>query len=229
MVASIQLADVGARHVPGVLRASPEPRDVPGLIYADTTITAPLGGGLLPRPRPGRVGLVAFWDDAAALDRFLATSPVAARFADGLLVRLAPVRASGGWSAIGTLVESEIPVEDHEPVAVLTYGRLRARRAGAFLRTSAKAEQQVVEHPALALGTGLARPPQIVSTFSIWKSAAGMRDYAYSGSGHVGALRAVAQNDFHHESMFVRFRPYGVVGDWDGAALPDSLRTPALS
>ena len=43
MIVSVHLADLGPRAVPGVLRGKPEPAAIPGLRYAETTITAPLG------------------------------------------------------------------------------------------------------------------------------------------------------------------------------------------
>uniref|UniRef100_UPI00286C808A hypothetical protein n=1 Tax=Phenylobacterium sp. TaxID=1871053 RepID=UPI00286C808A len=42
-------------------------------------------------------GLVAFWDDEAALDAFLATAPLAQRLAGGSMVRLTPLRVSGAF------------------------------------------------------------------------------------------------------------------------------------
>lgn len=42
-----------------------------------------------------------------------------------------------------------------------------------------------------------------------------MSDYARGGAGHTAALRQTAERDFHHESIFIRFRPYATQGDWD--------------
>ena len=67
MIASVHIADVGARKGAEVLLRPPQPRRVPGLTYAETTTTAPLGEPLLPPRRLGRVGMIAAWDDDAAL------------------------------------------------------------------------------------------------------------------------------------------------------------------
>lgn len=176
----------------------------------------------MPRPDPGRLALFAVWHDDAALERFLAEDPLAQLIARGRYVRLVPLRVSGAWSGLPELVAGEHVVGDDEPVAVLTYGRLKPHRAPAFLRTSARAEADVVADPALVFGTGLARPPRLVSTFSLWRSAGAMRDFAYRGAGHTGALHAVAQRDFHSESTFLRFRPYAASGAWEG--LPAAMR-----
>lgn len=218
MILSMHLAKVGPPAALRLLRRAPRPADVPGLRYAETMAGAPLGAGLLPRPHPGRVGLLAAWDDDEALERFLAGHPVAERLAGGWHVRLEPLHAFGGWSALPDFPAAERPVDPEEPVAVLTLGRLRLRRAVPFLRASAAAEGQAVADPAVLASTGLARPPRLVATFSLWRTAAAMRAYATgrSGGGHIAASRAHHARPFHHESMFARFRPYAAQGEWDG-------------
>jgi hypothetical protein len=115
------------------------------------------------------------------------------------------------------LPTGERPVDDEEPVAVLTLGRPRLRRLLPFLRTSAPAEKEAAGNPEVLAVTGLAHPPRLVSTFSIWRSAAAMREYAFDKAGtHQAAVRADRKLRFHHESAFIRFRPYGSQGSWDG-------------
>lgn len=228
MIVSVHLADVGRYAALGVLRRRPDPAEVPGLRYAEIAIAAPLGGGLLPRPQLGRVGLIAAWNDDRALDDFLTSHPLAERLADGWHVRLEPLRASGAWLALPDLPKNERPVDEDEPVAVLTLGRLRFRRTAPFLRTSAAAEEQAVADTALLASTGLARPPRLVATFSLWRTAAAMRAYAYgqTGPAHLAAIQAHRARPFHHESLFARFRPYAAQGTWDGR---DPLATEAAT
>jgi hypothetical protein len=109
-------------------------------------------------------------------------------------------------------------MEEDEPAVVLTLGRLRLSQAHRFLRASAAAESLALREPALLASTGLARPPSLVATFSVWRSTAGMRAYAegHAGRAHAAAVKAQAARPFHHESAFVRFRPYAAQGQWDG-------------
>ncbi len=230
MIVSVHLADVGWRAVPRVLRAKASLAAVEGLRYAETTLTAPLSGSLLPSPRLGRVGLIASWDDDRALDEFSATHPLAAQLGGGLHVRLEPLHVYGAWSGMPDLPAQELPVTDQEPVAVLTLGQLRIRRLGPFLQASARAEGEAIADPALLAATGLARPPRMVATFSLWRSAKGMRDYAHarSGGAHPAAASAHRAEPFHHQSAFVRFRPYGSVGRWgEGDPLAAAAATTA--
>jgi hypothetical protein len=84
----------------------------------------------------------------------------------------------------------------------------------------------------LLAATALARPPRLVATFSLWRTAASMRAYAYgeTGEAHRDASRAHGARPFHHESAFVRFRPYAALGAWDGldplAAVTPGQSTP---
>ncbi len=215
MIVSVHIADVGPREAAEVLLRPPRPFRVPGLTYAATTTTAALGEPLLPPRRLGRVGMIAAWDSDAALDEFSRRHPVARRLAGGWQVRLRPLRVFGSWAGMPGLPARPLPVDDGEPVGVLTLGRLRLRRIADFRRSAAPAEAEATDSPALLAGTGLARPPRLVATFSLWRSAGEMRHYATGQGGtHRAAVQADRERPFHHESAFVRFRPYASRGNW---------------
>jgi hypothetical protein len=161
--------------------------------------------------------MVAAWESDGALDDFLHLHPIARHLAGGWRVRLEPLRVFGAWAGMPGLPARALPVADEEPVAILTLGRLRLRRIGAFRRAAAPAEAAAIDDPALLAGTGLARPPRLVATFSLWRSSAAMRKYATAADGpHSAAVEADRARPFHHESAFVRFRPYASQGSWDG-------------
>ena len=65
----------------------------------------------------------------------------------------------------------------------------------------------------------LAQPPGMVATFSLWRNVEAMREYARGrrDGAHPAATAIHRGNPFHHESAFVRFRPYAWQGHWDGA------------
>jgi hypothetical protein len=217
MIVSVHIVDVGIARMPGALRRRPHPEAVPGLLYAETTITAPQSAGGLPL-YPGRFGLIAAWADDDALDDFLrGDHPLAGPLVGGWHVRLEPLRVSGAWPAMPGLPERQLAVDDDQPVVVLTLGRPRLTRLRPFLRSAGRAEAEVVRAPGLLASLGLARPPRLVSTFSLWRSASAMRDYSYRDAGdHMAAVRADRERPFHHESAFIRFRPYRSAGEWEG-------------
>lgn len=222
MILSVHLADVGRLNTQRLLLRGLDPRKVDGMSYAEVAFAARLGSrsaNRIPRPQPGRIGLIAAWDDDAALDRFLTGHPFAGHLSDGWHTRLEPLRRFGSWAGLADVPPKELPVEDDEPVAALTLGRLRIARTVPFLRSAAPAEHDAVENPAVLAATGFGRftPPRLVSTFSLWRSAAEMREYAFDRSGsHQAAVRVDRAKPFHHESAFIRFRPYASQGTWDG-------------
>jgi hypothetical protein len=226
LIASLHLAEVGKRPALALLRRTAKGLRAPGLRYGVVTTTAPLGGHYLPRPGLGRVGLIAMWESEPALDDFLADHALARALEDGWRVRLQPTHVFGSWPRLDDLVPRKLAMSDDEPAAVITLGRLRLSQTLRFLRSSAAAEALAVRQPALRFSTGLARPPAIVATFSLWQSTAAMRDYA-SGTtepDHRAASLAHARRPFHHESTFMRFRPYSTEGSWPGVpSLPASL------
>jgi hypothetical protein len=218
MIMSVHLADVGPLRAQRMLFSAPSGDEVPGLTYAEPVLTVPLGKGL-PKPRLGRIGMIAGWEDDDALDRFLDEHYFGRALAPGWHVRLTPLRCFGTWDGLPGLPKRELPIADDEPVVALTLGRLRFLRLRGFLAASGPAERDALANPALLASTALARLgfPRLVATFSVWRSAAAMREYAFSQSGsHQAAVRADRAHPFHHESAFVRFRPYSSSGSWDG-------------
>jgi hypothetical protein len=220
VIVSIDIAHLGPRQGLRALAKRPQPEQVEGLRYAETVFTAPLGAGLLPKPSFGTVALIAAWDDGAARDRF-ADHPLGRALSAGWQARMTPLRVSGAWPEMPGLPERQLPVDDEEPVAALTLGRLKPWRLRPFLRASAPAEADVLDAPGLLASTGFGRPP-LVSTFSLWRTAAAMRDYAYrQGGSHHAAVAADRAQPFHRASAFIRFRLDAVRGEWgDFGPLP---------
>ncbi|MFE7540304.1 spheroidene monooxygenase [Streptomyces platensis] len=218
MIVSVHLADVGVRAVRSVLRERPRPGETPGLRYAETTLTGAIAAGL-PKVRPGRAALLSAWDDDAALDRFLAEAPLARRLAGGWHVRLRPLRFSGSWGAMPVEIEPGVAHDEEDgPVAVLTLGQLRLRRALPFLRANSRAAGRAADDPAMTASVALARPPRFVGTFSLWQSASAMQRYAYGSAQpeHKNVITDHQAKPFHHEAGFLRCRPYGAQGTLDG-------------
>jgi hypothetical protein len=213
----VHVADVGARKALVFGRRAPKPDAVNGLRHANVAFAASLSASTLPPREFGRVGLVAFWEDDAALDGFLESHPAAEVLADGWRLRLAPLRAYGSWPGLPPDIPTGRATQYDGPAAVLTLGRLRLPQVPRFLRTSARAEGQVLDSPGLIWASGLARPP-FVATCSLWESTKSLSTYAYGRAepAHTNAIAESEAKAFHHQSAFIRFRPYGSEGGLGG-------------
>ncbi len=217
MPVSVHIADVSVPTAARLLARPPRPANVPGLREAGIGLASPLGPALLPRPSPHRVGLVAFWDDDASIDRFLAQSPAAAALADGFRARLRPLRAHGTWPGLDPDVPSGRAVDEDGPFIVLTLGRLKLRESLRFFRTSAAAEGGLRDAEGLVWATGFGLPP-FVATCSLWPDTRSLTAYAY-GRGSPAHANAIAEGErqaFHKQQAFIRFAPYDVAGSLEG-------------
>lgn len=231
MIASVHVAEVGLRRARRLFRENVDRRTAPGLRYGVVTTTAALDGGVVPRPTLSRVAFVGAWDDDDALDAFLSEHALARELASGWHVRLRAAHVFGHWVDVpDAAAEASEPLGDDEQAAALTIGHTRLRRTLPFMRAAAAAEAQAVADASLIAGIGLARPPRLVGTFSLWRTLAAMRGYA-RGDGdkrHRDASRAHAANSFHHDAAFIRCRPYGAAGVWNGIELRDAVAQPAV-
>jgi hypothetical protein len=168
-----------------------------------------------------RWGMFAVWDDDAALDRFLATSPVARRWAalaqESYVVRLAPVRWHGAWGDRDPLAGA-VPVDAGDgPVAILTRAAIRIRRAAAFYGAIAGPDADLPRQPGVLAAVGIGERPLLrQANFSLWRTLEDATRYAYARPAHGSVVRRARAEDWFAEELFARFVPYGSAGTWGG-------------
>jgi len=221
MIATIDVADIGALSTLKAFRRRPTPNDVPGLRWLDVAAAVPLASKRPPSMR--RAVLFAMWSDESAAAAFADSHPLAERFAhDCFHAVLRPLRAFGAWPGLPDAVPRTRTTQHDGPVIVTTLGRLRMSQALRFLRASRPAERAAIAADGFVWGTAAARPP-FVATVSVWSSDEAAAAYAYADA-HAGHPQAIAQQrrkDFHHESAFVRYAVVSTSGALPGAPLLD--------
>lgn len=202
-VVSVHLADVGVPRSLRLLR-NPRPASIPGLLRANAGVGATFGTAPA-RPSPGRVGLIAFWEDEVALEQFESTHPLAASLGGGIVMHARPLRMHGAWPGIGDDVPKQRNVEHDGPVLVLTLAKTKLTRSIPFFRASQPAEKAVTTAPGNIFSSAVLRPP-FISSVSVWESSDAAMDYAYSGhqTGHPEAIAAGRAKPFHHQQAFIR-------------------------
>jgi hypothetical protein len=168
-----------------------------------------------------RWGMFAVWDDDAALDRFLATSPVARRWAalaqERYVVRLAPVRWHGAWGDRDPLAGAVAVDAGEGPVAILTRAAIRTRCAPAFYRAVAEPDADLPRQPGVLAAVGIGERPLLrQANFSLWRTLEDATRYAYARPAHGDVIRRARAEDWFAEELFARFVPYGSDGTWAG-------------
>ncbi|WP_344859308.1 spheroidene monooxygenase [Planomonospora alba] len=171
-----------------------------------------------------RWALLAVWRSERDLDAFLARSPVAARWRHQALerwqVRLAPLASRGSWGGIdpfGPLGAGRSGDADGGPVAVLTRASIRPSRLVAFYRSVPAVDALLREQDGCLASVGVGEWPLArQATFSLWRDAAAVRDFAYRDGAHRRVIGRTRDEGWYSEELFARFAPYGSEGTWDG-------------
>jgi hypothetical protein len=178
-----------------------------------------------------RWGLLAVWEEEAALDAFLAESEVAARWrtlaTERYHVRLAPLKARGRWGGRDPFAGTPHPDPGGDRVAVLTRATIRPTRLRPFYGAIAPPATALAGAPGLLASVGVGEWPFArQATFSLWRSFEDTRAYAYGHPAHREVIRRTRDEDWYSEELFARFRPFGAEGTWNGV---DPLAVPGTS
>lgn len=220
-VAVVLLADIAASSRlwgwSRIVLGSQPLRHLPGLRMAKALGSGHDGGFGL-RPSPSRQGLFAVFGNEACADDFIHQSATVAayhqRSLDFVLVKLRATSSRGSWS--GATLSTTATVPRTGPVAALTRASIRPSRAFRFWRHSPTSERALAAAAGCQLAVGLGEAPVLrQATFSVWENQAAMDAYARSGA-HLEAIRAAQAGGWFSESMFVRFVPLLMQGQWQG-------------
>jgi hypothetical protein len=171
---------------------------------------------------PRHWALLATWDDAADADAFERGSLHRGwdrRAHERLDVRLAPVASRGRWSRREPFGDPRpaTPPPAGERVAALTRARLRPRKAATFWRAVPPVSADLDATPGLLLAIGVGEAPiGLQGTFSLWRSAADLVEFAHRRAPHAEAVRRTPREDWYAEELFARFAVLSVRGSYAG-------------
>jgi heme-degrading monooxygenase HmoA len=170
---------------------------------------------------PHRWALLTVWDDEAAVGRFDTGRVVAGwrRLAEEQwTARLRPLASRGRWSRREPFGSPE-PAPWDGPVAAVTRARLTPARAVRFWRAVPPVSADLHRSPGLLLALGIGEAPVgVQGTFSLWRSAAALNEFAYRRPAHLEVVRRTGIEGWYAEELFARFAllsSHGTVGGVD--------------
>ncbi len=164
-------------------------------------------------------GLLATWADAGAARAFEQGAVARAwrRTADEVFrADLRPTVSRGRWSGREPFGDP-VPVREDGPVAAVTRARLRPAAAARFWSAVPPVSADLHRSPGLRAAVGIGEAPLgLQGTFSLWESAAALREFAHRGAAHREVVARTPREGWYAEELFARFAVVGTSGTLDG-------------
>ena len=119
-------------------------------------------------------------------------------------VILKPISSHGFWSR-----KQPFSVENFDwsaKIAAVTRARIVWRKNLIFWRAVPPVTESLHQSPGMLNAIGIGEAPiGLQGTFSVWKDAASLRDFAYKGRAHSEAIKATSAQQWYSEELFARF------------------------
>jgi hypothetical protein len=191
--------------------------DIPGLLFSKV-LGSGYEGGFGLRPSPSRQGMFGLFTSMQTAQDFIANSSLLQAYQERsdefFWALLKTWSCRGSWDGQTLDICAAQPIKG--PVAALTRASIRLGKAPAFWRHAPPSQTALQSAKGCQLAVGLGEAPFVrQATFTIWDGVSDMNAYARSGA-HLEAIQDAAQNDYFSESMFARFIPLQVQGQWQG-------------
>jgi hypothetical protein len=123
------------------------------------------------------------------------------------MVELSPISVHGKWSRTNPFANLPIKAKEWDgAVVAITRARIKWRKNLIFWRSVPPVTTSLHSSPGLKAAIGIGEAPLgLQGTFSIWESAAAVRDFAYRGEAHKAAIAATHREKWYSEELFSRF------------------------
>ena len=158
-----------------------------------------------------RWGLVAQVNDIEAFDQ----SSVVKRWRKKSVIEfravLEPISSHGKWAGKEPFVATA--KDWNGQVAAITRARIKWHQNFRFWSSVPPVTMSLKSAPGLISAIGIGEAPiGLQGTFSLWESAAAIREFAYKGAAHQKAIADTATYNWYSEELFARFAVKDVRG-----------------
>ena len=158
-----------------------------------------------------RWGLVAQVHDLESFDQSLVVKRWRKNSVDEFRAVLEPISSHGKWAGKEPFVAT---AKDWTgPVAAITRARIKWHQNFRFWSSVPPVTMSLKSAPGLISAIGIGEAPiGLQGTFSLWESAAAIREFAYKGAAHQKAIADTATYNWYSEELFARFAVKDVRG-----------------
>ncbi len=119
---------------------------------------------------------------------------------------LSPLSSHGFWSKKNPF-DFTAPLSNPEAqIAAITRARIKWNKNFIFWKSVPPVVIDLHNNPGLIAAIGIGEAPiGLQGTFSLWSSAAALRDFAYKGKAHQVAIAQTKEIGWYSEELFARF------------------------
>ena len=158
-----------------------------------------------------RWGLVAQVHDLESFDQSLVVKRWRTRSVEEFRAILEPISSHGKWAGKEPFVASSTNWDG--PVVAITRARIKWHQNFRFWSSVPPVTMSLKSAPGLISAIGIGEAPiGLQGTFSLWESAAAIREFAYKGAAHQKAIADTATYNWYSEELFARFAVKDVRG-----------------
>jgi hypothetical protein len=158
-----------------------------------------------------RWGLVAQVNDMEEFDQSLVVKRWRKNSVDEFRAVLEPISSHGKWAGKEPFVATA--KDWNGQVAAITRARIKWHQNFRFWSSVPPVTMSLKSAPGLISAIGIGEAPiGLQGTFSLWESAAAIREFAYKGAAHQKAIADTATYNWYSEELFARFAVKDVRG-----------------
>ena len=160
---------------------------------------------------PLRWGVVASVEDIESFDNCIVVKSWRKNSVSEFRAVLDPISSHGQWAKKDPFVAN---IKNWEgQVAAITRARIKWSQNFRFWSSVPPVTISLKSSPGLISAIGIGEAPiGLQGTFSLWESAAAIRDFAYKGAAHQKAISDTAAYKWYSEELFARFAVLEVRG-----------------
>lgn len=197
---------------------------IKGLIHAETMSAMELGSSIFAPTRLFSRNVIVFaqWESEKTFSEFLHLNSFGKQLSKSWYLKLKYIRQWGSISHFDIPKTQTEIYHENQSVVAITLARMKYIEIPRFLRWGRPVEKLVRDHSGTILSLASIRYPNLISTFSIWKSQKEMSEMVHGHSKmenpkrHSNAMKERNRKDFYFEFTTLRFLPISEHGIWNG-------------